>query len=279
MANFIGEAQSSTRARALKGVALSAVAISMVAPGYAQAQQQSGDVQEVTITGSRIKAPNLTADSPVAAVGAEEIKQQGTTNIETLLNNLPAVTADLGNQGYNTGGVANVNLRGLGSARTLVLIDGQRVGPSGPTNSATDLNLIPAALIKSVEVLTGGASAVYGSDAMAGVVNFHLLNNFEGVMVDYDFSGYAHNNNNSEMANILGNGVGGSNGAPATPIQYRKGAQWDGFIRDSTVVMGVNAPNNKGNVTMWAEYRATTPVVGPQRDTSACPVSLTSSSK
>ena len=278
MTNFIGEARSSTsvRARALKGVALSAVALAMVAPGYAQAQQ-SGDVQEVTITGSRIKAPNLTSDSPVTAVGAEEIKQQGTTNIETLLNNLPSVSADFSNVGYNEGGVANVNLRGLGSARTLVLIDGQRVGPSGPTNSATDLNFIPAALVKSVEVLTGGASAVYGSDAMAGVVNFHMLNNFEGVMFDETFSGYQHNNTNSEMANTLGNGVGGVNGAVTSPIPYRQGAQWDGFIRDSSAVMGVNAPNNKGNVTMWAEYRSTTPVVGPQRDTSACALTLTSS--
>ena len=202
MANIIGEAHNPTsaRSRALKGVALSAVALAMVAPGYAQAQQQqSSDVQEVTITGSRIKAPNLTSDSPVASVGAEEIKQQGTTNVEQLLNNLPAVTADFSNVGYNEGGVANVNLRGLGSARALVLIDGQRVGPSSPTNSATDLNFIPAALVKSIEVLTGGASAVYGSDAIAGVINFHLLNNFEGVMFDYSFSGYQHNNSNSDV--------------------------------------------------------------------------------
>ena len=278
MANSFGDTHhsASIRARALKGVALSAVALAMAAPGFAQAQQESGDVQEVTITGSRIKAPNLTSDSPVTAVGAEEIKQQGTTNIETLLNNLPAVSADIGNAGYGAGGAANVNLRALGSVRTLVLIDGQRVGPTSPTNSATDLNLIPAALVKSIEVLTGGASAVYGSDAMAGVVNFHLLNNFEGVMFDETFSGYAHNNNNSAVDAVLNNGVGGTNANPTTPVDYRKGAQWDGFVRDTTAVMGVNAPNNKGNVMMWAEYRATTPVVGPQRDTSACLLSLTS---
>src|ERR1700761_1778785 len=101
MANFVGEARrpASVRARALKGVALSAVTLAMVAPGLARAQQAGGDIQEVTITGSRIKAPNLTSDSPVTAVGSEEIKQQGTTNIETLLNNLPGVTPDLGNMG------------------------------------------------------------------------------------------------------------------------------------------------------------------------------------
>ena len=278
MTNFLGEAQqpATARARALKGVALSAVTLAMVAPGFAQAQQ-AGEVQEVTITGSRIKAPNLTADSPVSAVSAEEIKQQGTTNVESMLMNLPAVSADLGNLGYNTGGVANVNLRNLGSSRTLVLIDGQRVGPSGPTNPAADLNMIPAALVKSVEVLTGGASAVYGSDAMAGVVNFHLLNNFEGVMFDETFSGYAHSNTNTEADNLLNNGVGGVNGAATSPIPYRQGSQWDGFVRDTSAVMGVNAPNNKGNVTMWAEYRSTTPVVGGMRDTSACSLTLTSS--
>jgi len=278
MTNFLGEAHSSAsvRARALKGVALSAVALAMVAPGYAQAQQ-AGEVQEVTITGSRIKAPNLTADSPVTAVGAEEIKQQGTTNIEQMLNNLPGITADLGNQGYGFGGAANVDLRGLGSSRTLVLVDGQRLGPTGPTNPAADLNTIPAIMIKSVEVLTGGASAVYGSDAMAGVVNFHLLNNFEGVMVDETFSGYLHDNNNATMDHYLTNGVGGVDGATGPTVGFRKGQQWDGFIRDTSFVMGSNAANNKGNITMWGEYRSTTPVVGPQRDTSACALSTTSS--
>jgi outer membrane receptor protein involved in Fe transport len=278
MANFIGEPhnQASVRARALKGVALSAIAMAVVAPGHAQAQQ-SGDVQEVTITGSRIKAPNLTSDSPVTAVNAEEIKQQGTTNIESLLNNLPAVTADLGNQGYDQGGVANVDLRGLGAIRTLVLIDGQRIGPSSASNPAPDLNFIPAAMVKSVDVLTGGASAVYGSDAIAGVVNFHLLNNFEGAMYDTTFSGYQHDNNNP-IQSVLANGVFGTTAYPNPgTVKFDKGAQWDGFIRDNTGIIGVNAPNNKGNITMWAEYRATTPVVGPQRDTSACAVTLTTS--
>jgi outer membrane receptor protein involved in Fe transport len=276
MTNFLGEAHSSTtaRARALKGVALSAVALAMVAPGFAQAQ----DVQEVTITGSRIKAPNLTSDSPVVGVSSEEVKQQGTTNVENLLNNLPSVTADAGNVGYGQGGTANVNLRDLGPTRTLVLIDGQRVGPSSASNPATDLNFIPAAMIKSVEVLTGGASSVYGSDAIAGVINFHLLNNFEGVMWDTTFSGYQHNNNNTNAQGYLNNGVFGFPGAPnaAGPIAYDKGAQWDGFIKDNTGVLGVNAADGKGNITMWAEYRATTPVQGPQRDTSACALSRTS---
>ncbi len=277
MAYFIGEAHSSTsvRARALKGVALSAVAMAMVAPGFAQAQQ-AGDVQEVTITGSRIKAPNLTSDSPVAAVSSEEIKQQGTTNLETMLNNLPAVTADIGNLGYDTGGSANIDLRGLGATRTLVLIDGQRMGPSNAKNPAPDLNFIPAAMVKSVEVLTGGASAVYGSDAVAGVVNFHLLNNFEGAMYETSFSGYQHDNNNA-IQSVLANGVFGTNAAPNPgTVKFDKGATWDGFIRDNTGVIGVNAPNNKGNITMWAEYRSTTPVVGPQRDTSACALTVTS---
>src|SRR3984957_5417313 len=148
----------------------------MVASSSAFAQEQT--TETVVVTGSRIPQQGLYAPSRVTSVGQQEIKLEGTTGVETLLNNLPSVMSDMTSGASNgASGAANVNLRGLGSVRTLVLINGTRLMPGDPQNiggednGAPDLNQVPAALVDHVEVLTGGASAVYGSDALAGVVN------------------------------------------------------------------------------------------------------------
>ena len=272
MTNFIGEAHSSSvRARALKGVALSAVTLAMVAPGFAQAQQ---DVQEVTITGSRIKAPNLTADSPTQSVTQEEIKQANVQAVEQLLNNLPSVTADFTAQQSSLLGstTASVNLRGLGSTRNLVLIDGRRIGPGDPSSvcgAAADLNFLPTPLIKSVEVLTGGAAAVYGSDAVAGVVNFHLIRDFQGAELDFSYSADQHSNNNATAKQAFANTAAL---APGQNIPNPPKSDFDGFIRETFGMVGSNSPDGKGNVTMYADYRSTTPVQSSARDWSACPI-------
>src|SRR6185503_77805 len=139
-------------------------------------------VETVVVTGSRIPQTGLESASPVNVLGRQEIKSEGTTHIETLLNNLPSVTPDQGQfQTGTTAGIATVNLRDLGSERTLVLIDGKRLMPGDPTKPVADLNEIPAALVDHVEILTGGASATYGSDALAGAVNFILRKDFEGL--------------------------------------------------------------------------------------------------
>ncbi|WP_369060533.1 TonB-dependent receptor plug domain-containing protein [Caulobacter sp. 73W] len=137
-------------------------------------------IEEIVVTGSRIARPDLVSSSPIATVGEQELKQSGIVNTENLLNTLPqavpGVTSTVNN---GSGGAATVNLRGLGANRTLVLVDGKRQTPTSQTGTV-DLNLIPPALIRSVEVVTGGASAVYGSDAVSGVVNFVLKRDFEG---------------------------------------------------------------------------------------------------
>ena len=152
-------------------------------------------IQEVVVTGSRIAQPNLETTSPVTQVTAEDVITQGVTKIEDLVNQLPqAFAAQNATVANGSTGTATVNLRGLGSARTLVLVDGRRLPYGGVTNSAADLNQIPTALVERVEVLTGGASAVYGSDAIAGVVNFIMKKDFEGVQIDGQYSLYQHNN-------------------------------------------------------------------------------------
>ena len=129
----------------------------------AAAQTASGasQVSEIVVTGSRIPSPNLTSVSPVTAVSSQELKLQGTTTVETMLNRLPqVVAAQSSNVSNGSTGIATVNLRGLGPPRTLVLIDGRRLMPGDPAQPVADLNNIPAALVDRVDVLTGGASAV-----------------------------------------------------------------------------------------------------------------------
>ncbi|MCM2298931.1 MAG: TonB-dependent receptor [Sphingomonas sp.] len=152
----------------------------------AQPDQTAAASTDIVVTGSRIARPDLQASVPVVTIGAERIQDTGASNIQDVLATLPAVGQNVSRTSSNfsnTGnGVATVNLRNLGASRTLVLIDGRRsLGIAG--SSAVDVNNIPTDLIERVEVVTGGASAVYGSEAVAGVVNFVLNRKFEGLRV------------------------------------------------------------------------------------------------
>jgi len=237
----------------LTGVAICAL------PARAQAQTAQ-QTEEVVVTGSRIPEPNLTSVSPVSVVGKDEAKFQGTTSVETLLQNLPAVAG-----AYNSGvgsngatGTATVSLRNLGSYRTLVLVDGNRLMPGDPVIPAPDLKDIPTALIKRVEVVTGGASAVYGSDAVAGVVNFIMDRDFDGVRVDAQYGFAAHDNDNQGVQNLLN-----SAGIPVPKSGL------DGFTYTATAIVGTEI-NGKGNITAYASYSKQTPILSGQRDYGTC---------
>jgi outer membrane receptor protein involved in Fe transport len=178
---------SRLRASLLSASALAGLFVLPAAPAAAQ----EAEVGEVVVTGSRIARQDYVSESPIVTVGADQIAAVGSTTVENTLNQLPQFTPSNG-AGTNstnyvtTPGQAYANLRGLGPTRTLVLIDGRRV-VSGNPNSVVDLNTIPTFLVENVETITGGASAVYGSDAIAGVVNFRLKRNFEGLQVDAQY--------------------------------------------------------------------------------------------
>lgn len=158
------------------------------AAAWAQQAEEPAQVEEIVVTGSRIARADLTSASPVAQVGDKELKQSGVVNTENLLNTLPqAVPGITSTVNNGSNGTATVNLRGLGSNRTLVLVDGKRQTPTTQAGSV-DLNLIPPALIKRIDVVSGGGSAVYGSDAISGVVNFILKNDFEGLEFSAGYS-------------------------------------------------------------------------------------------
>ena len=156
-----------------------------------RAQEQSGEtngsppaaLEEITVTGSRIAREGFDASTPVTVLSADDIKASGRVNIESVLGDSPQFVASTnGGASANTvpGGTADVNLRGFGASRNLVLVNGRRFAIYGP-EQVTDLNTIPTALIARTEIVTGGSSAVYGSDAITGVVNFIMRDNFEGV--------------------------------------------------------------------------------------------------
>ena len=170
------------------GLLCASALASVMALHAAPAAAQESEVSEVVITGSRIARQDYVSESPIVTIGQEQITQAGMVTVENALNQLPQFVASNG-AGTNTTnfvttpGQAYANLRGLGPTRTLVLVDGRRMIAGNP-NAVVDLNTIPTFLVESVETITGGASAVYGSDAIAGVVNFKLRKDFEGLVFD-----------------------------------------------------------------------------------------------
>ena len=141
----------------------------------------------VTVTGSRILRKSLTSNSPIAVFEAQDLKFSNASNIEEFLRDMPQFVAAVGgNTNNGNPGVATLDLRNLGEERTLILVDGKRFMPYD-ADGIVDLSMIPVALIERVEVITGGASAVYGSDAVAGVVNFIMKKDFEGLEGDYAY--------------------------------------------------------------------------------------------
>ncbi|MGI9328715.1 MAG: TonB-dependent receptor domain-containing protein [Pseudomonadales bacterium] len=146
-------------------------------------------VEEIVVTGSRISRPNLTQPTPVTTIGSADLQLSGTADLGSLLAELPALgsTATMVGNSNSFSDLAGLNLpdlRRLGEARTLTLVDGKRHVGGSPGTTAVDLNSIPKALIDRVEVITGGASAVYGSDAVSGVINVILKDDFEGFEID-----------------------------------------------------------------------------------------------
>ena len=234
--------------------------------------QQSAELQQVIITGTRIATPNATSSSPIQVVTSRDIEISGRTDVSDLLYQLPqnfnnSIGQDFSNRtsGLTTaGGLATADLRGLGPQRTLVLVNGRRLG-QGDANTAIaspapDLDQIPLLLVDRIDVVTGGASSVYGSDAIAGVVNFVLKKNFEGLQVDYQLGENWHSNHSSYAQSLneqFGSALPG-------------GSSNDGRTRQFNLIAGTNFADNRGNVTAYFGYLQQDPVTSGERDFGAC---------
>jgi iron complex outermembrane receptor protein len=227
--------------------------------------------QEIIVTGSRIPQPNLESAAPVSVVTSQDVKLSGTSRVEDVIAQLPSAAVTQ-SSGFSNGasGTAEIDLRYLGAKRTLVLVNGRRLTPGDPNSGsqAPDINLIPAALIKRVDVLTGGASSVYGADAVAGVVNFIMDTTFEGVKFDGTWSIYQHNN--SDVGLIGTQTMRGILDAKAFP--YPTGSVTDGRSIDGTVSFGAGFDDGRGHVVGYFGYRKINPVLGANRDYSSCTI-------
>ena len=255
----------------IAGIALAGFTAPAMAQTTAATQaDQPSQVSDIVVTGSRLRQPNLTTTSPVTQVTGEDIDIQGVTRVEDLVSQLPqAFAAQNSTVANGASGTATVSLRNLGSSRTLVLIDGKRMGYGSPQDDAADLNQIPGQMVERVEVLTGGASAVYGSDAIAGVVNFIMRRNFEGIEIDAQYGFNQHNNDYDGVGNLR-NVIAGR--AATNPSQFKLPDDnvYTGFSREVNILMGMNAPDDRGNITLYAGYRKNNKVLGRDYDYSAC---------
>jgi len=273
--------KSSLRSAMRSGLLSGALAMLSLTAANAQEAAEQGNqpgLAEVVVTGSRIPVPaNVSATSPTTTVSTQEIQLEGHTDTIEVLNQLPQniiSNADLGNQSNplsSPGGVATADLRGLGPQRTLVLIDGRRLGIGDPNtqnpNPAPDLDQIPAALIERVDVVTGGASAVYGSDATAGVINFIMKKNFQGVQIDGQYAEFMHDNN---LSGIQALGAAQAAAVGSNTFLAPSGNTTFGDRRDLSVLMGTNIADGAGNITTYFTYHNQAAVPENRTDYGSC---------
>ena len=240
---------------------------SLIITGVAVAQDDQDEnaenlLEEVIVTGSRIAtADGFGRTSPVTVVGMDEIESTGLTRIEDVLNSLPQIEAgQVSFISNGTSGTASIDLRGIGANRTLVLMNGRRFPPGGVQAQAVDVNQIPSAMIERVEVLTGGASATYGADAVAGVVNF-IMRRVDGVEISAGISGYQHNNNNKYLPPLM----------DAKNFEYPTGSSGiDGKAYNVELVIGGDFADSRGNATVYATWRENEELLQGERDYSSC---------
>lgn len=222
----------------------------------------------IMVTGSRIPVPNnITATSLLQIVTSQDIALAGYRDSFDVINTLPQMINSAGLDGGNTSnywGITTADLRGLGPQRTVVLINGRRLGPGDPNTGnpapAPNLDQIPLAMVDRVEVLTGGASATYGSDAVAGVVNFILKDHVQGVQIDSQYGFAQHTQQNSYIQGLE------AESGTTPPL----GTRVDGFKRDVSVLGGTGFHDEAGQVTGYFIYHSQNAIYGSERDFTDC---------
>ncbi|TQV86360.1 TonB-dependent receptor domain-containing protein [Aliikangiella coralliicola] len=220
--------------KAVRGVLTIATASMLISqPSFAAEVDEDKDSEKIVVTGSRIERSSAQMTTPTTVIDSKTIEQSGVKNIGDLLHRMPALLDGIGSNNINDngasggtadisqGGLENANLRGLGVNRTLVLVNGRRHVPGSSTSSAVDLAMIPATLIERIEIITGGASAIYGADAVTGVINIILKSDFEGTLLD---------------------------------VSAGTTAESDGDSQNLAITWGSNFSDGKGNITLHATY-------------------------
>ncbi len=234
-------------------------------PAFAQqdaaAPDETDSVEEMVVTGSRLATGNLSSPVPVFQLGSDEVDARGSTRIEDILNILPQIRASQTTVSDNidVDGVSTVDLRGLGAIRTLALVNGKRLPFGSPESAAANVDMVPAQLIERVDLVTGGASAVYGADAVAGVVNFILKEDFEGFIFDGQ-AGFRQADNDIDFMEQV---------AAASGLETPDSVT-DGRGVFATMLMGANTADDRGNVTMFLGFEDLNPIRSGDRDNGTC---------
>ena len=246
-------------------IAVAAALSTSMTSGIVLAQENTDDevltTEEVLVTGSRIATIDaFGATSPVTVVNAEEIANLGFVNIEQVMNSLPSIeTSQNSNISNGSSGTATIDLRGLGTNRTLVLINGRRMQSGGAQIIAPDVGQIPTIALDRVDVLTGGASATYGGDAVAGVVNF-VTRKMDGIEIRAGWSGHRHENDNGYIQSAL----------DSRNFDYPSGTEGpDGENYQIDFIMGSDFADGKGNATIYGTWREQKELRQEARDYSA----------
>jgi iron complex outermembrane recepter protein len=270
---------TSTRGLMLATTIISGMAFA--APAFAQTTPAAAPAEEVVVvTGTRVRRPDLVSNSPVTSISAAELEKSNVSNVETALRQMPQFLSGATQFSNNTDGpegVATLNLRGLDAKRTLVLMDGKRL-PSFDSTGVADVNAVPTALIERIDVVTGGASAVYGSDALAGVVNFTLKKNFEGLEATASASEYGEGDGRSTNLSVtMGSNFADDRGnaviafSSSTREAVLQGARDYSFFNiDPSFdkdLPGILNPGRRGGSSNAAATRIPLPVLaGPRED-------------
>ena len=222
--------------------------------------EEAKDLDAIVVTGTRIQSQTVTASSPVTEIQQEEFQYTGTTRTEDLVNQYPQMSPAFDSFTNNGAlGYPTVDLRGLGAGRTLTLVNGKRLAPGAA--EAADISIVPAFMVQRVDILTGGASAVYGSDAVAGVVNFILDNEFEGVKMTVGTAGYQHNNDNKYIQGKLG----------LRNFAFPTGnSGLDGRSYNVDVAAGSRFADDRGHAMAWMTWRKNDALFQGERDYSSC---------
>jgi outer membrane receptor protein involved in Fe transport len=266
------------RASALLAATAAVLAIGVMGSTLTWAADPTDDeadkpLLEIVVVGSHFATPNASSTSPVMVIDAEELKHQGTARAEDLLDNMPQLNAGLNNSSNGAGvspvtGTATADLRGIGSFNTLVLMNSRRLNPGDSINPSPDLNAIPTILVKRVEVLTGGASSIYGSDAISGVVNFVMDTEYTGAKLETEYGINQTNNSNTAIQSI----------ERSAGLNPRNGSLYDGRNVDVTGVFGTDLFGGDGHIVAYGGYRHNQGVYGSSRDFSGCTLQETGSS-
>lgn len=226
----------------------------------AAAQDPTTELDTIVVTGTRIQSQTITASSPVTEIQQEEFQFTGATRTEDLVNQYPQMAPAFDSMNNNPSlGYPTVDLRGLGAQRTLTLVNGKRLAPGA--GEFTDISIIPSFMVQRVDLLTGGASAVYGSDAVAGVVNFILDTEFEGVKMNVGMSGYQHDNDNKYMQGLM----------RESNFSFPTGnSGLDGKSYNVDVAAGSRFADDRGHAMVWMTWRKNDALFQGERDYSSC---------